>query len=291
MKQVILSLMLVINFFWSATTKARAESDPKTNQMIQGAGSLVGAAMSSVVGVEHISVCSWTTIPDCVMGILAFTAAATQLGISGYSFATAGKLSSEKGTNSKDIFGSDKPLPTDVDFNHLPDSSDPTFATRDAILKNMDKIQARIDDLKSQGILTDEILANPEKLLTPDQLDGFNAEKEKLLAGLEEGNGNSLEALLEGSESDGFQTASLTSQGGTFASGFDSLNLEGLLNLKEKGIQNSAPGYYGNVSLKSLRPESKMSLFERVSLKIKQETSRKPNAFGAVHGAAHARQI
>jgi hypothetical protein len=283
---IILGLILVI----SVTTKARAEgSDPKTNQMIQGAGSLVGAAMATIAGLGYIAPCmapppAQTGIP-CAMMVMAFTAATMQLGISGYSFATAGSLSSEEGTNSTDIFGSKSALPPDGNFNHLPDSSDPTSTSREAVLKNMDKLQAQIEDLKSRGILTDEIIANPEKLLTPEQLDGFNAEKEKLMAELTEGNSDSelaLETLFEGSESDGsaggdpagggFQTASLTSP---FASAFDSI--EGLLDLKKKGIQNSAPGYYGNVSLKSLRPESKMSLFERVSLKIKQVVSGQKN--------------
>ncbi|MEK7790424.1 MAG: hypothetical protein AAB309_02225 [Deltaproteobacteria bacterium] len=239
--------------------------------------------MSVIVGTMYIPACAAVPVGKlpCAMGIMAYTAAAMQLGISGYSFATAGSLESDQETGSKDIFSSEKPLPTDDDFNKLPpiepSEPDASSLSREAVLKNMDKLKAQIEDLKNRGILTDEIIANPEKLLTPDQLAEFNAEKEKLMAGLEEKNGDSsseaLEALLEdsangGSESEGSQTAGF--QTASLTSAFDSLNLEGLLGLKEKGIQNSAPGYYGNVSLKSLRPDSSMSLFERVSLKIKK---------------------
>lgn len=45
--------------------------------------------------------------------------------------------------------------------------------------------------------------------------------------------------------------------------------------LTQEKLDNSAPGYYGNVPLSALNPGSKMSLFERVSQKIKNVTSQK----------------
>lgn len=296
MKQVIikywLSLIVVISLITAGITEVRAQSDPKTDQMIQGGASLTGASMSGVMAGIYLPTCFAVPITGltCAMGILAATSATTQVGIAAYSFATAGSLESDKETGSKDIFSSEKTLPTDDDFNKLTpiEPSESNSVSRDDVLKNIDKINAQLKDLKDRGILTNEIIAHPEKLLAPEELAAFNAEKEKLMGGIEDDSDSSsqaLQALLEDAESGssdsadsqnagsptaGFQTASLTSA-------FDSLNLEGLLGLKEKGIQNSAPGYYGNVSLKSLLPESKLSLFERVSLKIKHLVSHQKN--------------
>lgn len=276
MKRLLLSLVLIL----SCNSALRAE-DPKANQISQGISAVQGTVTAIGAAVAYFSECSATAIPACLLGALATTAGVAQVGIAVYSFVAADNLDSGGQAMLPERFNSEGRLPSDNNFNHL--QPIPVSTLKDAALQKVESAQAKLESIKAQGLISDEMIANPEKFLTPEDLAEFNAGKEKLTAELQEENGASqetLQVLLDGSESDGFQTASLTmNDGGAFASGFGSLglygDLDGLLGLKERGIQNSAPGYYGNVSLKSLRPESKMSLFERVSLKLKHEMGRK----------------
>ena len=71
--------------------------------------------------------------------------------------------------------------------------------------------------------------------------------------------------LVEGSSSYG---DSIGNQGGVFVPNRAELDMDSFLKKLQFGMNHSAPGYYGNIRLETLKPESKQSLFERVSLKI-----------------------
>jgi len=267
MKRVILSFILVL----SLTAPAIA-NDPKDNQKTQGVSSIVTGVTTAAASIPYLVECAVACVPCCLLGAAAGASSVASLAAGIQNFSAADDLESD-GTLPNQ-FNSEGLLNQGSSFS---ERSIPLNRIKDAALQKMEQVNSMIDNIKSQGLVTDEMLANPEKFLTPEELAKFNAEKEKMMAEISDENSDSQEALqalldnadAEGSQAENFQTASLAGASDGFS--LASLNLESLLSPKDQGIQNSAPGYYGNVSLKSLRPESKLSLFERVSLKLKQE--------------------
>lgn len=155
---------------------------------------------------------------------------------------------------------------------------------RDKVKETNSFAQAQLDGLKSKGINLDDIKTHPEKYLTKEQVAELKANPGKY--GMDAGdisNDASSPAIAEAKDSKTnssnmtFEIRGLASDR-LFPSGSfempDFGNMEmfaGLFDYSvQEGLKNSAPGYYGNVSLKSLDPKSKMSLFERVSLRLKK---------------------
>lgn len=263
----LLGLLLVLSLLTSAEA-----SDPKTNQITQAGTAITGGVMAGALAIILWTQCGPENILSCILAGAATAAAGASLGTGVMSIANADELDSkEEGAALPDFNSEALSLgnPTLGGFG----GQIPQNLIKDADLQKIEQAQLMMEEAKSQGKFSDEMLANPEKFLSAKELAQFNAEKEKIMAGEfsqeNEDFQETLKTALEESESQDLQTASLTVDSGTAS--FSSFNLDSFLNLKEKGIQNSAPGYYGNVSLKSLQPKSKLSLFERVSLKLKQE--------------------
>lgn len=141
--------------------------------------------------------------------------------------------------------------------------------------------QSQIEGLSAKGINLDDIKAHPEKYLTQDQVAELKANPEKY--GLDSGNtsGDKANRAIAESKKDSKTDSSTFSFnfqnydsdfGSRTMPDFNSLfGMAGMFDFTvQEGLKNSAPGYYGNVSLKSLDPRSKLSLFERVTAKIKR---------------------
>lgn len=266
MKRVILGILLVL----SLSTSVKA-SDPKTNQITQSVTSGIASAGLGAIAVIYWAECAETFGATCILAAAATVGSVAAGAASVQNFADALEHESdEEGGTEGDRFSSEGLL---SERGRIP-AGIPLNIITDAELEKIELAKSMMEEAKREGRFSDEMLANPEKFLSAEELAKFNAEKGKIMAQLPEAlteeNGDSGENFVaEDSESEGFQTASLA--GGISLPSFDSFNLESLLSAKDQGIKNSAPGYYGNVSLKSLRPESKLSLFERVSLRLKKE--------------------
>lgn len=261
-------LLLVL----SLSTSVSANEDPKTNQITQAVQSGITSLTTGATAVGYWAACAETLGATCILAAAATVASMASGAASVQNIMDAKDLESEEGGAAlPDSFNSEGRFPGSPTLG----GGIPLNRIKDAVLQKIELAQSMMEEAKNKGLFSDEMLAHPEKFLTAEELAQFNAEKEKMMAGLENGAEENrdpqeiLQALLEESDSQGFQTASFTAETGS-AFNLSSFNLESLLNPKDQGIQNSAPGYYGNVSLKSLRPESKLSLFERVSLKIKK---------------------
>ena len=266
--------ILVLTLFFSFNLYAE---DQKAMMYGSAAASLAGSGMTTIAGLEYSTVCAAgeTAVVTaaaasiaCWKAGLAYTTAALTAGMAGLSFATAEDMDTSDGKAA---------LPSSVNTHNVTTPSGAPVKTpadlRNAIDAQKDLVNQKLADLKAQGYDMDKFLANPEAHgVSQEQLKQMQAE-----VGQTGHKGESLE--FEKSTKTAANEISYESNysrdiasGDASGSGIESPNFDTLFsNLMPKGAsENSAPGYYGNVPLKVLNPGSKMTLFERVSSKLKK---------------------
>ena len=256
--------------------------DPKSKHEMSAAGYSVGAIGSFAAAKV------WASVPEPTGAtkVLAWSAAISgvlSLANAGLELNERNKLDNAPNFNSGNFSIPKIPtvptgsptqprLPTGT---KTPNSNDYTNAQKvsaqyQAALVQKEEIMEMLKNLENPaGPSLEEMANNPEKYLTPEEMAQYNEEKAKMETELEE-----RLASQDASDFDSYLSSlnfsSLGNQGGVFAPSFGEFKLDDFFKMTELGIENSAPGYYGNMKLESLKPHSKKSLFERVSDKIKK---------------------
>jgi len=177
------------------------------------------------------------------------------------------------------VGGSPSGLPTTV---KLPD-----FPVSTSVLKGKaSEIEATVNtlfnDLRAKGIPVDDLLQNPEKHLSKEDIEKVKSEVAQNQDQPKKSTEEMLDEMMKddtsGSENSDFNFSndfrSIAFEGGIMIDDFSGMDLPDFDKLFsqmfQQGIENSAPGYYGNIPLNVLNPKSKQSLFERVSVKIQK---------------------
>ena len=250
--------------------------------MVQGSEALAGSVTSGAISYAYFH----TPDPTGSTKVLAWSTAVSSVALltsAGLAFDNADSMDS--GTDLRNITiqrprssnistptggGS----PTSTSPPPLPSPSDLSKAVQLKLGEAKEQLSQIESSLKADGIEDPkDFMDHPEKYISPEELEKFNQEKEKMTEELntpmdENKAIQTLMANYDGERS--ISSEGFSSQGGVFAPNFSSLDMNSFLgSFALDGMKNSAPGYYGNVSLKVLKPENKKSLFERVSLKLK----------------------
>lgn len=261
----------VLTFIMAATFVISwpAHANPKIQHYIQAATTFAGALTSYTTGITLLNTPEITMLTK-VQAASAFVAGTGQVAIAGLSMASAEGLE-EEGTigGGEGIGAGDIPsFEGGADFSSGRGiaGSDSGLRNRALDLKNeaiakQNDLQQKLDSLLGpDGIEISDLANSPGKYLTPDEMSELSKTHEEP---------KNKEHSEDDPTTDSFLTAGFGNQGGVFVPSSGLFNLDDLLSSQLRGMNLSAPGYYGNVQLKVLGPNSKKSLFERVSLKLK----------------------
>lgn len=242
--------------------------DPKTFQYVSATQGVASGGMTTMAAIDYFSACGPTFGMACAKGALASLAALTSFTMAGLSLQQAEDMDGNTGAS----------LPSQITVP-LPKTKDGTIPTltvadlRKTIAEKEAAAKQLLDQFKAKGYDAEKIIANPEAFgISKDQLKQMQSEVAQA-----ENKGNSLdsEEAMKTIFGDAYTTALGTSTDVASVDASISMpeafNMDALFGglMSKEATENSAPGYYGNVSLKVLNPTSKMSLFDRVSSKIK----------------------
>ena len=269
-------LLIILTLVFSSKLYAQ---DQKAMMYGQATANLAGAGMTTVAGIGYQSPCN--AGESAVVTAAAASLACWQAGLS---YATAGLTTTMAGVSivyaeTMDWSGGKAALPSTVNTRDLtaPNGAPvkPPQDLRDIADAQKDLIDKKLKDLKAKGYDMEKFLANPEAFgVSKEQLKEMQSEVAQIPS-----QGNSLDSeknmkttrneLSSGADYSR-DIATVDASGGSI-SGTENFNFDTVLSgfMPKGASENSAPGYYGNVSLKVLNPTSKLSLFERVSLKLK----------------------
>lgn len=257
-----------------SSSTASPQSDPRTAQYMSGASNLIGSAQSVAWAQTNSTACAacegicWS----CVWVVTGYSSAGLSGAIAIKNFADATTLS----TTGQSTFSPSSGIPVVP----VVDKNPPVSPTKDDIQKLSDTAnnilnisQQGLDDFKNRGQLpldlNDPKLAEKLPPMTPEEkaaLQNYENKKAKMEAMSTQ---EKVNAILAG---DYASDSSRSIAGATIVSdtdGFGSFDPSSLFNFGKEGAEDSSSGYYGNVPLKVLNPHSKMSLFERVSHRMK----------------------
>ena len=286
-KQILIAA--IVSF--SLAANALADTDPKTSNIVQGTISTVMGGIAISTGIMYLTVCLGSldfNVAACLMSIGALAGGAGLLTSASMNFVEASKSDGNSkgglsglesaGVGGSQMFGDGSTLTDFAPQSRLSDLDQKTLALKEAVDAKLreaeDKLNAAQQKLIAQGIDPQNALEHPEKYLTPEQLAQYNAAKADMAEKIANAKENfdseaEMNQLLAGYEGSSGYGDSIGNQGGVFAPHMAELDMDSFLKKLQFGMKHSAPGYYGNIKLETLKPESKQSLFERVSLKIK----------------------
>ncbi|MBI4041555.1 MAG: hypothetical protein HY390_06795 [Deltaproteobacteria bacterium] len=252
--------------------------DPRAMQLMGANMSLMGAYGMGEAGAKNSVECGAENYYACVAAVMDFAGATAATVMAGMQVAEADKL---KKSNTL----IDGPTPDGGAGCPAEDpncTAAPTLTPGDVDKVSKDITQKRdsaFTSIRAKGLDIDDIQAHPEKYVSADDLSKIKSENESLLENANGSNSDeSLKTRLEPSSSS--QNRSVMSQtsyddageeAGVYASLPEDYNVNDLFSqMLQKGTENSAPGYYGNIPFSELDANGRRSLFERVSLKIKK---------------------
>lgn len=260
----ILGIALLGTLF-SSYSYGGSSDDPKQQNLIQAGTALIGAMTSYGTAANLLSTPDPTPVTKILAGNAA-TAGTGQIVVAGLSITNASKLESDRNSGQGEI-GSSGGLDLgdgSTSGGRTPGSVggiDPKKIgdLKDTALAKKAEVEKRLQELLPSGVSLEDYVSHPQDYLTPEEMEELNREKEKMKAENDKNYQKNLESML------GFDASSLEAQGGlpSFNFNFDDF-------FKSQFGNGEAEDFYGNVSLKVLKPDSKLSLFERVSRKLKE---------------------
>ncbi len=266
MKRLLLILTLILS------SKLYA-ADQKSMMYGQAAANVGASATTTIAGIEYLAVCTAggpLASVSCLESGLAFTTAAVTAGAAVLSVVAAQEMDGSSGNT---------PLPSSVNIRDLttPDG-DPIKTPGDLQRVAEDQrsvANQKLADLKARGYDMEKFLAHPEAFgVSKEELKQMQSKVDQISS-----QGKSLEPektmsanTEEASSGTEYFRDIASADASVSVSEMEHFNFDTLFSsfMPNKALENSAPGYYGNVSLKVLNPASKLSLFERVSLKLKK---------------------
>src|SRR3989338_4807557 len=264
------------------SSTAFSQMDPRAQQYFTGTTQLVGAATSVAWAHTNSAACGAcvSTCWACVWAVTGYTGAVANATSAGYSFYQASTLSTTGGGGTSLPPGAQNcindprtcaDLGTPVDTHNTTPQPSPDDIKRLSGSANniLNLAQQGLEDLKISGHmppdLNDPSLAEKLPPMTPAEkaaLQDYENKKANMDAMSTQ---EKVDMLLSSDySSGGFRGVAGSDE---FSDSFDPNSF--LAMFQNQGMENSAPGYYGNVPLQALNPHSKLSLFQRISLKMK----------------------
>lgn len=244
-------------------------SDPKKEQERQAMIQANSAGTTIADGISSLSSCSYTYGAGCIKGAVEIAGGAAEAVMAGISLANAKKLDNNNLTEiTADSFPELKSTieslckrnPTVCNGKNID-----TSALEKDLQRRIAEAKKALADARAKGIDVDDILAHPEKYdaenIMKNAKNSSDIDKELNDKNSQESDRSlASEEVTEQSSEKEKSKDDFDFDFSKFLAFFDSY--------KSENQDLSAPGYYGNVSLKTLDPSNKKSLFERVSIKI-----------------------
>ena len=245
--------------------------DQNSQAALQATMSLTGAVTSYATGASLLNTTEPTAITK-VLGASAIVAGTGQLGVGIASIAMKDKLQKNEniGVSSVDDgrdlkgglpSGPSHASPKPAGFSNPSYNSDLNKLRETALAKKTEG-EAKAKEIFGDDISLEDMANHPENYLTSEEMKEYDKEKGKMKKEME--SKNSEDALKNLSE-----LPELDASTNTFDPMLSGFNFDDLFS-QMNGLNNPVEGYYGNIKVGLLKPESKQSLFERVSHRIKK---------------------
>ena len=248
--------------------------NPKTQNNVMGGVSIVGGAVSIGLGAAYTTAAAAAPAGSgallAAQAAAAYVAGAGQIVAGGFALANAENLGGGNGVGGVSFDAPSMPtsnIPASPSkgggiSNTSPYTPGKVNQLRDLALAKQAEVKSSLEDFLGQnGPTIEELAAHPENYLSPEELAKLNDAKEKMKDEIE--SKTSEEMLKE------FGNSNANMADASSVPGFNFEDLMAQMN-GMNGLNNPVEGYYGNVRLGMLKPDSKQSLFERVSVRIKK---------------------